>query len=273
MWRRVTVVVLCSSLMSACGTDDGENGDTGGTTTTTIPTTRSHLFTDSDCTDADYPVPLGVETDDPEEIDYLDDVVACADTSLTNIWLLNNSDAVWEIYLGSEVEVIEGEPTAFRTMFGGTAFAPGDAVGFPSYEQYEWHVNPGLSATWVGFDLVRAEFARFGEEAAAEALDKRSPFGAAVLLCGLAFKDAASVDGSDDVEEVLVDVFEAGASGAQCRESVGSLTYTNKSGQQATVLEDLTRLKGETAIVERASARLTYASRAAKFGKFLLQLK
>ena len=132
MWQQAAALVLFGSLMTACGDDGATDSSGGGTVLTETPsTTRSFSFAESDCTDPDYPLPLGVETDIAEEIEYLDDVVACTDDGQTTVWLLNRSDAVWEIYLGPKAGPY-GQPTAFRTMFGDTAFAPGDAVAFPS---------------------------------------------------------------------------------------------------------------------------------------------
>ena len=227
-------------------------------------TLASHLFARADCTNPDYSEPLGVEAEAQDEIDYLDDVIVCTNTSRTTIWLQNKSDVVWEIYRGPEKMLIEGA-TAFRTMFGRTAFAPDDTVVFPSDSQYEWHVNYELSANWVLFDLFQDKFQSYGEQIATRALDKRTPIGAAVLTCGLAFADVARLDSSEEADEIFANVLEAGAEGAQCRESARRLEYADASGKNVRMLDDLLTLERQAATLEEASTALRYAKAAGKW--------
>jgi hypothetical protein len=216
--RTVTVSALSILLaLALCGFSI--NNPTVAQTAGTYP--------DQGCT-AKHPTRQPLETDIPEEVPHLLEIVVCSgidSAGTTTSIITNKSNAVW-VFLNRGT----GHPT-FRLLSGRKSklfrstvaqkhlyeyayIAPSDTMNLPP--DVEWHMSPMLTGTWLTQDVYQTLFKKVMKMKATKLLAGKSKSRTALIQCGfsaygsLTERGVSGASTSDAVLQVFDDVSTAG---------------------------------------------------------------
>lgn len=267
--RLVACLAAVVPLLTAC--PDGDDGSD-------IP------MADEGCT-ATYPDRLVLSTDVPEEVEYLDQVTACASSALSETYIHNQSDVVFTIGAtvdGTDVR-FESETlrsSSFREI--ATEVYP-SAILTPESEviveagpvDVTWTLHPGLSAMWLAHDTLATEVAAFGEAQLINMLSRNSVRRGALIQCSVAAYNAAGetgqlLDSSEPGEQLLagLGIF-SGVTTCARSWRAADLDALGQYGRTATWNDDIVRLGDDVDFLLRANSRLT---RLRDLGRLLVTL-
>lgn len=222
---------------------------------------------------------LTVTTDNEAEVEFLDDLPACADASGARTYLKNQSDAVWVLQATSATA---GTATPVGRSLTQESFVAAVGASDPTRvilvpgaqltvdlrpDQFEWLIDLPLSFAWQAHDVVAGKIAGAGQGAALAAFQRRSPAGNALAVCTLAaLEHARTIESLEEADssEVLLDGLGLGAATHQCRLRAAEVTPVDVAGRPTNLADELARLQSETKILEHLDGRLSVAQRAAK---------
>jgi hypothetical protein len=286
----IGVVVLGVGLSGCCTGSQCETGPTPETTLRESSVTPSlplpppaqqttYQVPDEDCP-VDYGTGLLVATDTAAEVDYINKITACTTTDGANLYLKNNSNAVWVLRttdkIAGKVRLLQDNRTrtSFRNVFanGRQLLVPGGVVTVdlpPS--SVAWVLDLPLTIGWVGHSVVVGKIGALGQTALLAALERRSPAGTALATCTLtAVQYAQSVDrlADKDLSDVVLAGLGAGTATNKCHQA----TIKVQLDQSATraLADDIDQLSRQTQVLEGIENWLAYAKRAA--GPFKLAI-
>ena len=227
------------------------------------------------CTAAQpYALQLVAETAD--EVQYLDDMVACTNYYETQVWLANNSDAVWNVYVRNKYVPLSYPQYTLARAFQGYAqsggLLPNSSVVLSARpSEVRWLADYGVSAAHAAFRLVVGEITSRIKGAAFSVLTSRTKAGAAVLACTRAVRDWAKVVRESDRGKptVVTNVLGGVANSGSCVVAASQVILSEQT--RLRLSDDLAQVTKTSKVVGRLASVLGYAREASKIGRLLLQ--
>ena len=227
---------------------------------------------DAGCTQS-FPDRLGVTTQVQEEVEYLDEVAACAAPFTAQTYLRNESPVVWTITTtnGDSVKQqtaslrLDSFRALAKSVYPYAILAPGsDVVVEASPVNVEWNLAPGLSAMWLAHDTLADQVEKFGEDQLINMLSDHSPRRQALITCSLTAYRAAGEAGtlltsSQPGEELLGDlgIFSPVLTSCARAWQLADEDVLERFPRTATWTDDIIRLSEDVDFVARANAELT----------------
>lgn len=273
-------LIACFAVVVLAASCNGDGSTTDGGGSPTVPVTQP----DSGCT-AEYPNRLDVSTDAPEEVEYLDQVAACAAPFQSATYLRNDSEVVWTITTragGETVTQLTETPrllsfrTVAPTVYRYPVLAPGSSVVVEaSPSDVIWTLHPGLSAMWLSHDLFADQVAQYGEKQLVEMLAGNSLRRRALVECSLtayqlAGETGAGLMSSEPMKQLLagLGIFSGATRCARAWKAADN-EVLRRYPRTATWTDDIARLGDDAAFIVRANQRLT---RLRNLGKIIISL-
>jgi hypothetical protein len=274
----IGVVVLGVGLGGCC---TGNKCETVPTPETTIrestvppslppPQQATYQVPDEDCP-VDYGVGLLVATDTAAEVNYIDKIIACTTTAGGSLYLKNNSNAVWVLSTTGKTAVTvrawqdNRTRTSFRKVFakGRPLLVPGGVVtaNLPP-SSIVWAIDLPLTVGWVAHGVVAGKIGALGETALLDALERRSPGGAALATCTLAtVQYAQSVNGlgNKKLSDVVLAGLGAGVATNKCHQA--SLKVKLQPSAPRALADDIDQLRRQTQVLDGIEKWLAYAKK------------
>jgi hypothetical protein len=202
---RLLAVLVVAVVAVGCTSGNGENsGQDSGQGSGTVYSGQDsgqgsgnvYTFGQDACTEEEYPQPLTVSTDVPEEVPYLEEIVACTDAAQSTTWLANKTETVWTLATtqgGADVNQLSSSLRAvsFRealaTKYQYPVLAPESSVvvhAAPS--ETSWTLHSGYSAMWLAHDELADQVKKYGENQLTDMLSGGSLRRRALITCSLA---------------------------------------------------------------------------------------
>ena len=274
-WLTTLCIVIVS--LGGCGSDQ-EEPPTDPETPTASPTTGQpavHTTDLAECEAAPVVVDeaLSVTTDEPDEIPYLDDFVACTHSETSGMYLRNNSEIVWTVTMPAGVdwnyveEDLRAESFHLATSERIVLVPDGQLAAGVTPESVQWTPDFALSASWEAHELVASELEDIGYEFLEAAARRRAGSGGAALVsCTRAageFADLKATSYADDnLDELVIDGMGLSTSSAGC---VTDLDDISRPGSPTSVADDLrTRVRSDLSAMESLTQRMQYAQRGSR---------
>jgi hypothetical protein len=137
----------------------------------------------------------------PEEVEYLDLIVACVNDSTGSVSLTNKSNMVWVFQADSPVSIYQEEADLKVKEFHALALAGMYSLGFMAPtetiyvnsppDSFEWVIHPDLSLAWMTNELVLKQVIKKTTAALKSAFTSGSAVRKAVWDCTKAVYDVA----------------------------------------------------------------------------------
>lgn len=212
------------------------------TTTTTISPAPLIIATSEDQCTGGWTIPLTVQAQSLDEMQYLSKISACTTAARDRTLLINNTDIVWEIHTTQGGEAVEHSvPTFVQSIFrlsaqqGSTvAMEPNSSVSVAAAPSVvSWLANPRLTTVWTALSpmATATELQATGQFKIdlLEPLLPKSPRMEAFTACAKAVYAAADItlnepaqehSPSDIVLALAENASDLGQSAAECREKI-----------------------------------------------------
>lgn len=205
---------------------------------------------------------LTVRAEVEAELPYLETVRACTSDG-TQLWLRNNSDAVWVVTSPRLTRLPERTKESLRGVsfrgvvdqdtLGRTLLAPEDQVVFSARPtSVSWRLDRALNVAWVTHDITVDELESMGADLAQTALSRRSTPRAALAQCTLAGyqvgSTAAELDTDLDpqgTQSLLTDALGIGLDSSTCWTATknvtkpGTPTLGSKLASKVSIVDNL----------------------------------
>jgi hypothetical protein len=283
----VTTIVGCGS-----GTPQTDSSPSTETEPTSLPTTSS------DPEPMDYQVPdelcpsnftsgltLSTANATPDEVQLLDEVVACTNATGTQTYLKNTGDAVWNLVFPSGTTTdsfrwFEAAPAQrFREIFGSDwiLLSPDSEItsNVPP-ASVAWEINVEFSVAWEGYGLLLEEVRSIGEAAFVRALSRGTREGSAVGWCTIALLNHTQGVGdltNADLSEVLLDGLGTGVTDARCLQSARSVQIVPDGTQKQIALSArLKTFNKTTDLAGKVQTNLTRVSSVGSAFKWIIKI-
>ena len=200
LWSSYVAMTLILALAGcSSGPVDPGPGDPGPATP--APSETEPMY-DAGCSVV-YPDRESLSTTFPDEEEYLDDIPVCSNTVAGNTLsiITNNSDAVWyfvnpdpltlERVSGDDSTALFRETVSSGNLFASQFMAPSETLslplGFAELTEFQWHIEPTLTATWLAQDVYKSSFEKMGASARSAALAQGSKSRKALIDCATSY--------------------------------------------------------------------------------------
>jgi hypothetical protein len=227
---------------------------------------------------------LHVVTDVAEEVEYLDDIIACTDMVQTTTVVTNDSDVVWTFSVtnGAPVNTLfdSAKATSFKevakTVYDYAVLAPGTTMEVEAPpSDVTWELAPGLSSMWVIHDMAVERFKGAAQTAVLDVTLGRSTHRRAVGICALAAYNIAGTTGEgldpDQPEQTLIGGLGLVSSAGSCASAwVEADRVAAANGELApTWSDDIARWADDIDVVSRMHVRLSLLQRLGKIAAYI----
>jgi hypothetical protein len=235
-----------------------------------------------------YPVPLVIETEVQIEIEYLRDVVACADADGALTYLQDDGDAVWKpratrqsnvTYFNENLRA-RSYRAAVTDRYAYALLTPGQklVVSAPPGD-VAWDLDLPLSVSYHLHDALANEIQSYGQDVLTKALQRKSAKGAALATCTISgyqiLDEAADLDQQPLSEWMMQGVGDASGVSSCVSAWRAADQVEIRTGQPRTLTADaLPKIRYTQAeVLTKVDTNLTRLSQAGKIVKFLLRFK
>lgn len=268
----LAVLITCmGALLSSCMSTSEDGNGTGGEGTGSAESSAP----DDGCTDKEFPRRLDVTTDNPDEVPYLDEFVACTTPGRDETWIKNDSKAVWTIEANpGGVDVTQLTTTAtlesfrniVRDVYEYAVLAPESSVRVDAEPvNVTWNLHPGFSSMWVAHELAVDSVKTRSKDQLTDMLSGNSLRREALITCAIAgyevFGDkAGKLANSDPMEQFLASLGIFSGT-AKCAKAWRQADDASRRVGGTATWDDVVRLGQAQEFFEKAETHLTRLNR------------
>lgn len=253
-----------------------------------VPNPATFWQTPAQACPPNYPVPLVIQTEVEIEIEYLRDVVACADVGATFTYLEDDGDAVWKPRATTQSNVTyfnenlraQSYRAAVTNRYAYALLTPGQKLVVSAAPgDVAWDLDLPLSVSYHLHEALANEIQTYGQDVLTKALKRKSPKGAALATCTISgyqvLDEAADLDQQPLSEWMMQGVGDASGVSSCVSAWRTADEVEVRTGQPRTLPADaLPEIRYTQAeVLSKVDTNLTRLSRAGKIVKLLLRFK